>query len=112
MPLYNNQFDGYALLQCDTQKTGIGLISTRALDHSTGKLVSYNAWHTIVGPDEENDCAFNLEMFNKMIRCCFRELCSASRYAYPTPNPSFDFIRRRYAQFSIQNANVFAINHN
>lgn len=95
MPLYNHQFDGDALLQRVTQKTGYGLINLRALGPFTGEDVRYNAWLTIAEPAEENYCAFNFAMFNKMLRDCFRKLYPAIRNAYPTPDLSFDFICRR-----------------
>lgn len=48
-------------------------------------------------------------MSNEMLRDCFSELYPAFRQAYPTPDLSFYYLRRRFAQFFIKNVNVFAI---
>lgn len=66
--MYNHQFDDNALLKCITQKTCYILVS------STYEDILYNALITIAGPAGENYCAFNQEMFNEMLRECFREL--------------------------------------
>lgn len=52
LPLYENRFEGYALLQRITQKTGFGLVNPRALVPSTGDDVHYNAWLTIARPGQ------------------------------------------------------------
>lgn len=102
VPLYDNRFNGHALLQRITQKTGQGLINLRALISSTRDDVSYNALLTIAEHAEENYCAFNLAIFNKMLCDFLSELYSAFNSAYPMPNLSFDYTRRQYDQLFIK----------
>lgn len=44
MPLFNHQFDKYALLQCITQRTIDDLLNPRALLYSTCDEIETNAW--------------------------------------------------------------------
>lgn len=50
VPLYNNQFDGYARLLRITQRIGYGLMNPRVMVPFTGEDVRYNAWLTIAVP--------------------------------------------------------------
>lgn len=91
------------------KRTGYGLLNPCAFIPSTGDKVRYNDLLKITGPARENYCAVNVAMFNEMLLDSFREMNPAFRNAYPTPDFSFHFFRRRNAQFFINNARVYAI---